>query len=141
MSSYRLLHGVHRSAVTSTQSTKRNALENSFHKSSIIELAYINYNLAEDICFSVNPDHFYATANNCSSVEDEMIPVSDLTPAERMACQVLKPDADESTDMNLVMGKMGRQYIGNSYVSRFLTNNFRVTFDCCDRCTGTLKVV
>lgn len=137
----RLLQGVHHDADKSKQSTKKMPMKNTFEKSSIIELAHINYNMVEDICVSANPDHFYATMNSSSSVEEEIIPVRDLTPAERLACQVLKSEADKGVDMDLVMQKMGRQYIGNSYASRFLTNNFRVTFDCCDRCTGALKVV
>ena len=119
---------------------KKNPWEN-FQKSSIVELSHINYNLAEDVCHAVNPHHFYATVDKISSADEEIIPVSDLTPAEQMACQVLKNDSDGADEMGLAMNKMGRQYIGNSYASRFLTNNFRITFDCCERCTGALKVV
>ena len=93
------------------------------------------------MCHAVNPDHFYATVDKISSADEEIIPVSELTPAEQMACQVLKNDRDDADEMGLAMTKMGRQYIGNSYASRFLTNNFRITFDCCERCTGALKVV
>ena len=112
-----------------------------FQNSSIVELSHINYNLAEDICHVVNPGHFYATVDKISSADEEIIPVSDLTPAEQMACSVLKNDTDDADEMGVGMNKIGRQYIGNSYASRFLTNNFRITFDCCDRCTGPLIVV
>lgn len=136
----RLLQGIHDTTTGVMQSTKI-SWEKTFQKSSIIELAHVNYNMAEDICYSLNRSHYYATINNNSSTEEEIIPVTDLTPAEQMACQVLKTDANDTTGMDLVTKKMGRQYIGNSYASRFLTNNFRVTFDCCDHCKGALNVI
>ncbi|XP_028400066.1 golgin-45-like [Dendronephthya gigantea] len=137
----RLLQGIHkRTNSAAHQSTKTKAWQE-FQKSSIVELSHINFSLAEDICHTVNPGHFYASVDTISSADEEIIPVSDLTPAEQMACQVLKNETDEANGMGLAMSKMGRQYIGNSYASRFLTNNFRITFDCCERCTGALKVV
>jgi hypothetical protein len=137
----RLLQGTHKKTnYTAYQSMKKNPWDD-FQKSSIVELSHINFNLAKNICHTVNPSHFYSTVDNISSADEEIIPVSDLTPAEQMACQVLKSGMDEAADMGLSMNKIGRQYIRNSYASRFLTNNFRITFDCCERCNGALKVV
>lgn len=137
----RFLQGIHETTnFTTYKSTKKNPWQG-FQKSSIVELSHISYNLAEDICRAVNASHFYAMVDKISSADEEMIPVSDLTPAEQMACRVLKNDGDDPEEMGLAMNKLSRQYIGNSYASRLLTNNFRITLDCCERCVGLLKVV
>lgn len=39
------------------------------------------------------------------------------------------------------MKRMSQQYMGHDYQSRFSTKNFRVTYDCCDRCAGALHIV
>lgn len=66
------------------------------------------------------------------------------TSAEKLALQVLSDDVDlqaEQQQLRGVMKKMSQQYIGHDYQSRFATKNFRVTYDCCERCTGALQVV
>lgn len=59
--------------------------------------------------------------------------------------QVLTSDVelhtDDQPDDSTVMKRLGKQYIGNSYQSRLMTNSFRVTYDCCDKCKGTVQVV
>ena len=57
--------------------------------------------------------------------------------------QVLSSDVNLQTEQQMqdVMKRMSKQYIGHGYQSRFSTKNFRVTYDCCNRCSGPLYVV
>ncbi|XP_046853620.1 golgin-45-like isoform X2 [Xenia sp. Carnegie-2017] len=136
----RLLQGIHKSTNHNLYKTFSNNSWQQLQKSSIVELSHINFSLAEEICLSINPTYYYLSGD-ISSADEEMIPVANLTPAEQMVCHALKNDRQDDESIGLTINKLSRQYMGNSFASRFLTNNFRITFDCCERCTGPLKVV
>lgn len=117
---------------------------------SIVEMASINSSLAEETLnlvhgvlptLSVSETSLilnHETQNN--SAELKMFPTS----AEKLALEVLSSDVNlltEQQQLRGVMKKMSRQYMGHGYQSRFSTKNFRVTYDCCNRCSGPLNVV
>ncbi|EDO43543.1 predicted protein [Nematostella vectensis] len=114
---------------------------------SILEMATITSCLAQDVTAQVQgfiPSGSLPT--HALLLNEEKEPALDSTPAEKMALQLLTSSIElQSDDVpsvdSSVLRRMGKQYIGNSYHSRLMTNSFRVTYDCCDRCTGPVHVV
>lgn len=117
---------------------------------SIIEMASINSSLAEDtlnLAQNVLPTLSLSQTSlilaQKSQDKDEKLKM-EPTSAEKLALQVLSTDVhlqDEQQQLRSVMKRMSQQYMGHGYQSRFSTKNFRVTYDCCERCTGGLQVV
>ncbi|XP_078379538.1 uncharacterized protein LOC144662572 [Oculina patagonica] len=117
---------------------------------SILEMASKNSSLAKetlDLAQNVLPAFSLAETSLLLAHESQEAREQqqmEPTSAEKLALQVLSSDVElqaEEQQLKGVMKRMAHQYMGHDYQSRFSTRNFRVTYDCCDRCTGTLHVV
>lgn len=119
------------------------------NEQSIVEMASVNSSLAEETmklagsvlpAFSVSEMSFMVNHQSGENLAElKMQPTS----AEKLAFEVLSSDVNLQTEQQMqdVMKRMSKQYIGHDYQSRFSTKNFRVTYDCCNRCSGPLYVV
>lgn len=117
---------------------------------SVIEMASINNSLAEETLglaqnvlpsLSLSETSLMLTHESLDNAEKLKM---ELTSAEKLALEVLSSDVDlqaEQQQLRGMMKRMSQQYIGHDYQSRFSTKNFRVTYDCCERCTGSLQVI
>ncbi|KAK2573724.1 Golgin-45 [Acropora cervicornis] len=119
------------------------------NEQSIVEMASVNSSLVEETlklagsvlpAFSVSEMSFMV---NHQSGENLAVLKMQPTSAEKLAFEVLSSDVNLQTEQQMkdVMKRMSKQYIGHGYQSRFSTKNFRVTYDCCNRCSGPLYVV
>ncbi|PFX23783.1 Golgin-45 [Stylophora pistillata] len=133
--------GIHQGPFTSSQTS---------NDQSILEMASTNKSLAEQTlgvaqnvlpAFSLAETSFMLTREPQETGTEQQV---EPTSAEKLALQVLSSDVNlqaEEQQLKGVMRRMAQQYMGHDYQSRFSTRNFRVTFDCCNRCMGTLQVV
>ncbi|KAK3745105.1 hypothetical protein QZH41_015083 [Actinostola sp. cb2023] len=116
---------------------------------SVLELASVVSCLMQDLTTDMLEDvqGVSVPAKALALTEEAEKQTVEPTPGEKLAIQVLISDVDvelhtaEQPADSTVMTRLGKQYIGNSYHSRLLTNSFRVTYDCCDRCKGPVQVV
>ncbi|XP_029186696.2 golgin-45-like isoform X2 [Acropora millepora] len=119
------------------------------NEQSIVEMASVNSSLVEEtlkLAGSVLPAFSFSEMSfmvNHQSGENLAELKMQPTSAEKLAFEVLSSDVNLQTEQQMqdVMKRMSKQYIGHGYQSRFSTKNFRVTYDCCNRCSGPLYVV
>lgn len=140
-SMFKSTSGIHQSPFTSSQTS---------NDQSILEMASTNKSLAEQTlslaqdvlpAFSLAETSLMLTHKLQETGNQQQV---EPTSAEKLAFQVLSSDVNlqaEEQQLKGVMKRMAQQYMGHDYQSRFSTRNFRVTYDCCDRCRGPLHVV
>ncbi|RMX56858.1 hypothetical protein pdam_00006288 [Pocillopora damicornis] len=140
-SMFKSTSGIHQSPFTSSQTS---------NDQSILEMAAANKSLAEQTlslahdvlpAFSLAETSLMLTHKSQETGTQQQV---EPTSAEKLAFQVLSSDVNlqaEEQQLKGVMKRMAQQYMGHDYQSRFSTRNFRVTYDCCDRCRGPLHVV
>lgn len=133
--------GIHQGPFTSSQTS---------NDQSILEMASTNKSLAEQTlgvaqnvlpAFSLAETSFMLTREPQETGTEHQV---EPTSAEKLALQVLSSDVNlqaEEQQLKGVMRRMAQQYMGHDCQSRFSTRNFRVTYDCCNQCRGTLHVV
>eukprot|EP00111_Clytia_hemisphaerica_P017594 TCONS_00052072-protein len=69
--------------------------------------------------------------------KDIYIEASELTPAEQLAQEIVLNPEIKSEELV----RMRQDYLSHNRISHFMSTNYNVTFNCCEKCKGPIYIV